>query len=555
VTANVNLYAQWISLDYYVSKTGNDSNDGSANYPWLTIDYALLHTPDDGTIHVADGTYAESITFPDGKVITLQSVNGPLSATIIGVDDSATVTCSNSLNGTTLEGFTITHDSGKSGSGIAISAGYLTINNCTISNNSANNGGGIYNNYGTLIITGSTVDTNSAANNGGGIANVSGTLTITGSSTILNNSAGAGGGGIYSYYLDSLLIITGSTISGNSAETGGGIFNYGTLTITSSSTILNNSAETGGGGGIFNIGIGILNISDSTISNNSTTYTGGGISNVSGTLTITGSTISNNSAEFSGGAIWNQDTLNITGSTLSNNSADQTGGGIWIYIVSTSSTTIQGNTISGNTSSTGGGIYIVAGSPIIGGANAGDTGNFNSICGNVSDQIIPDSYPFNYIFTNCNAIGETGPAGGVIFYDKGDVSDGWRYLEAALSDQSISAFWGCEGTLIGADGTAVGTGKQNTLNIDAGCLTEGIAADICANLNLGGYDDWFLPSRYELYELYLNRLVIGGFTGIYYWSSSESDADYACCQNFTTGANNWVDYKDAGHYVRAVRAF
>jgi hypothetical protein len=39
------------------------------------------------------------------------------------------------------------------------------------------------------------------------------------------------------------------------------------------------------------------------------------------------------------------------------------------------------------------------------------------------------------------------------------------------------------------------------------------------------------------------------------WSSSEYDADYACCQDFTSGANNVVDFKHIGHYVRAVWAF
>lgn len=35
-------------------------------------------------------------------------------------------------------------------------------------------------------------------------------------------------------------------------------------------------------------------------------------------------------------------------------------------------------------------------------------------------------------------IGSDGPAGGIVFYDKGSVSDGWRYLEAAPSDFAYS---------------------------------------------------------------------------------------------------------------------
>jgi len=175
------------------------------------------------------------------------------------------------------------------------------------------------------------------------------------------------------------------------------------------------------------------------------------------------------------------------------------------------------------------------------------------------------------------ALGDIGPAGGYIFYDKGvyskaefttvkagndtvpinPVYDTWRYLEAAPSDQSTGTEWGCYETLIpGADGTAVGTGEQNTIDIEAGCTTAGTAADICANLSLGGYSDWFLPSKDELNLMYENLKVfgVGGFADDYYWSSSEFNANYAWLQSYLSG-NQLNYYKFNPLRVRAVRAF
>ena len=556
VTADVRLYAKW---------TGSVHNITQDTY-YNTIQAALDEAK--GTnrtakailgdiIEVFDGTYNESITFPSGKMVILRSVNGASSTTITGVDGSATVTCSNSLGGIILvEGFTITHESGKTGRGITITAGCLAIENCVISNNSVTNGyggGGIYNEA-TLIITDSEISGNSAPD-GGGIYHWYGTLTITGS-TISGNSAATDAGGIYNH---GTLTITDSTIFGNSASDGGGIYlEQGTVTITGS-TISDNSAADYGGGGIYNEAT--LIITDSEISGNSAPD-GGGIYHWYGTLTITGSTISGNSAATDAGGIYNHGTLTITDSTIFGNSASD-GGGIYIY---DSSPTIQNNTISGNTASTGngGGIYIESGIPTIGGANVTDTANFNTICGNTPDQINPDSYPNNYISDYC--IGDTGPAGGWIFYDNGSYTTAtatipsWRYLEAAPSDQSTSAEWGCYEVLIsGADGTAVGTGEQNTIDIEAGCTTANTAADICANLSLGGYDDWFLPSKDELNLMYTNLHTavgdsVGGFVDDYYWNSSEYDDSHAWIQSFEYGGQ-FNSNKSGTVRIRAVRAF
>jgi hypothetical protein len=111
------------------------------------------------------------------------------------------------------------------------------------------------------------------------------------------------------------------------------------------------------------------------------------------------------------------------------------------------------------------------------------------------------------------------------------------------------------------DGEWIGCGRGNTIGIISTCPQAGIAARICGDLVLGGYSDWFLPSRDELYQMFLNRVAIGGFANDYYWSSSEHDDDdiwfdgiYAWWVRFSTGELGWGD-KNAPDYVRAARYF
>ena len=115
--------------------------------------------------------------------------------------------------------------------------------------------------------------------------------------------------------------------------------------------------------------------------------------------------------------------------------------------------------------------------------------------------------------------------------------------------------WGCDSTSIsGADGTAIGTGNQNTIDIVAGCSGFSFAAKVCADLTEGGYSDWYLPSKDELNKLYLNRTAIGGFSGGVYWSSSEVSSTNAWYQNFSDGGQVSL-VKFVNLFIRAIRSF
>jgi len=155
-------------------------------------------------------------------------------------------------------------------------------------------------------------------------------------------------------------------------------------------------------------------------------------------------------------------------------------------------------------------------------------------------------------------IGETGPAGGLIFYDKGYVSDGWRYLEAAPSDQSTGIQW-YNGSNVdtGAIGSAIGTGQANTTAIAAKQGAGSYAAQLCNDLTVGGYSDWFLPSKDELNQMYLNlkKQGVGGFASDYYWNSLEYTTDSAWDQYFGNGQQYYGNPKSIADRVRAARAF
>ncbi len=175
----------------------------------------------------------------------------------------------------------------------------------------------------------------------------------------------------------------------------------------------------------------------------------------------------------------------------------------------------------------------------------------------------PDEDPDPPASCPAYAIGDTGPGGGTIFYVASTPQSWGCYLEAAPTDQPAHfSEYACMGmTIAGADGTAIGTGQQNTLDIlAAGCSpTHGhdVAAAYAHNYSHGGKTDWFLPSRDELSALADHTDVVGIPSGSYwYWSSTEVNANNACIMDIAyKNMNCSTGTKSASPGVIPIRAF
>ena len=177
-------------------------------------------------------------------------------------------------------------------------------------------------------------------------------------------------------------------------------------------------------------------------------------------------------------------------------------------------------------------------------------------------------------------VGDTGPGGGIVFYDAGSQQSWGRYLEFAPNDWSGNVVdpkvvW-CNVVDIPttARPTEIGKGRTNTDLMLANCSSG--AATVARSYRGGAKNDWFLPSRDELNELckYAKYQATGdskilcerqtsdstrkGFVndsdGGYYWSSSDGSKSGAWKQNFANGIQD-SSKQYYFNYVRPVRAF
>ena len=225
--------------------------------------------------------------------------------------------------------------------------------------------------------------------------------------------------------------------------------------------------------------------------------------------------------------------------------------------------------------------------------------SFRSITGSAFTAFLRKMESSEYI------VGGAGPAGGIVFYDKGNYNGGWRYLEAAPADLRVvlgtpsvdkSDPWydlGSEEIIFGYyrmsydgdnlfvngrgklnEGTAIGRGKKNTellvkamgssaySTLHGSDKTAEYAAKLCSDLVFNGFDDWFLPSIDELNLMYENLKIngLGGFADKSYWSSTEyyvsfvNDPGEVWIQKFGSGVQgcSLLSFKNR---VRPIRAF
>jgi hypothetical protein len=141
--------------------------------------------------------------------------------------------------------------------------------------------------------------------------------------------------------------------------------------------------------------------------------------------------------------------------------------------------------------------------------------------------------------------------GGIIYY----IDETGRHgLIAALSDQSDGVRWGRSHKRVGA--TNINDGQPNTKLIVESC-EDYTAADVCDKYEYNEFDDWYLPSLYELQLIYENRMKVDGLTTADYCSSSEATKGTNDCWAIHFGKNgkNFMYNKSFHYSVRPVRKF
>lgn len=139
-------------------------------------------------------------------------------------------------------------------------------------------------------------------------------------------------------------------------------------------------------------------------------------------------------------------------------------------------------------------------------------------------------------------------------YGAGEIDGAYRWSTGQYRVVSRSDF---AEKRLSVTSPSIGEGAANTKKILAQfppAVFPKSASAVATAYRGGGYSDWFLPSKEELNQLYLNRAVVGNLAPNFYWSSTEESADHAWFQCFTNG-RQYATNKTHVNLVRPVRAF
>jgi hypothetical protein len=101
----------------------------------------------------------------------------------------------------------------------------------------------------------------------------------------------------------------------------------------------------------------------------------------------------------------------------------------------------------------------------------------------------------------------------------------------------------------------VGTANFNKKRLEAIHSSDAYDAQADAGNQEVKLGEWYLPTRYDMNKLYLNRTVIGGFSDFSKgWKSVEVSSLNAWFQSFVVGVS-FSNGKDDEEYIRIVREF
>jgi hypothetical protein len=324
-------YAEEGTYNVTVSVTDKDGATGVSNASSVTVSHVVpivTNTNDsgDGSLRqaLADANDGDTITFNIPPV----TPTVPAVANVITLTTGELVVDKNVIiSGPGANVLEVTRDPNASAFRIFhVMPGHtVSIEGMTISNGIGqsapfigNAGGGIYNDHATLTVNGCTLSGNSGTAGGGGILSDghlgNASLTVM-NSTLSGNQSGSAGGGIYSFGQNGnvAMAVANTTFTNNTSFGGGGIFTYaanGVATLAVANSTFHGNTANGPGGGIYNLqqggGVAIVEIGNTILDS-----TDGGILNIGGSITSHGYNLSNDPGvtNASGGA----GSLNATG--------------------------------------------------------------------------------------------------------------------------------------------------------------------------------------------------------------------------------------------------